>query len=488
VKHADQREGAMPSLRQINFHGEPLVALSNKFVPGFFSQSFYHASIIPLALLTAVGAWNALPSRSSEWPKGFAKFMVTYLSAWTLCVAADWLQGPYVYALYEAYGFSPHEIAQLFVAGFGSALFCSCFVGGLADRFGRKKGCLAYCLLYIFSCATKHWKNYWVLMLGRVTGGFATSLLFSCFECWMVSEHTVRNKFSSALLNYMFGMKFTIMYLVAITSGFCAQFAVDATSFGPIQEGSALYSGGNIVPFDLSACVLVFALFVIGLVWEENYGLSDAPDSRSSEGVWQSWKEAATALLMDKPLFLLAVVISCFEGAMYAFVFNWTPSLETRTETPPHGVVFALMMMACMSGASLSTLVSEYIPSIRRLQLLSMLGVVAFTLASITAATSSVHVCFLSFLLFEFCVGIYFPSVGTVKSELVPERIRATMYNICRVPLNAIVVGLLLTNLSVLQCFRFCAMLLGIVFLASLGLQSPSSLEESPETFSAKMK
>eukprot|EP00439_Symbiodinium_sp_Y106_P060396 s2228_g8.t3 len=121
-----------------------------------------------------------------------------------------------------------------------------------------------------------------------------------------------------------------------------------------------------------------------------------------------------------------------------------------------------------------------------RLQLLSMLGVVAFTLASITAATSSVHVCFLSFLLFEFCVGIYFPSVGTVKSEL--ERIRATMYNICRVPLNAIVVGLLLTNLSVLQCFRFCAMLLGIVFLASLGLQSPSSLEESPETFSAKMK
>ncbi|CAE7852317.1 SHOC2 [Symbiodinium sp. KB8] len=81
-----------------------------------------------------------------------------------------------------------------------------------------------------------------------------------------------------------------------------------------------------------------------------------------------------------------------------------------------------------------------------------MLGVVAFTLASLTAATSSVHVCFLSFLLFEFCVGIYFPSVGTVKSEL--ERIRATMYNICRVPLNAIVVGLLLTNLSVLQCFR----------------------------------
>lgn len=35
--------------------------------------------------------------------------------------------------------------------------------------------------------------------------------------------------------------------------------------------------------------------------------------------------------------------------------------------------------------------------------------------------------CFLSFLLFEFCVGIYFPSVGTLKSELVEERMRATV-------------------------------------------------------------
>ena len=31
----------------------------------------------------------------------------------------DWLQGPYVYALYSSYGFSQHDIAVLFVAGFG---------------------------------------------------------------------------------------------------------------------------------------------------------------------------------------------------------------------------------------------------------------------------------------------------------------------------------------------------------------------------------
>ena len=167
------------------------------------ARSFYHSATLPLALLTGALALCTLPSWGA-WPKGFSRFVVIYLSAWTLCVASDWLQGPYVYALYEAYGFSPHQIAQLFLAGFGAAMFCSSFVGGLADRYGRKRGCIAYCLLCIVSCATKHWKSYWILMVGRITGGFAQSLLFSCFECWMVSEHEVRNQFCSSLLPSMF--------------------------------------------------------------------------------------------------------------------------------------------------------------------------------------------------------------------------------------------------------------------------------------------
>lgn len=46
----------------------------------------------------------------------------------------DWLQGPYVYALYEKYGYSPAQIGQLFIAGFGSSLVVGTFVGALADR------------------------------------------------------------------------------------------------------------------------------------------------------------------------------------------------------------------------------------------------------------------------------------------------------------------------------------------------------------------
>ena len=54
---------------------------------------------------------------------------------------------------------------------------------------GRKLAALAYVLIYGASCVTKHWSSYQVLMLGRLFGGIATSLLFSTFEAWLVSEH-----------------------------------------------------------------------------------------------------------------------------------------------------------------------------------------------------------------------------------------------------------------------------------------------------------
>lgn len=48
---------------------------------------------------------------------------------------------------------------------------------------------LAYVVIYALSCATKHSPNYNVLMVGRLLGGTATSILFSVFESWVVAEH-----------------------------------------------------------------------------------------------------------------------------------------------------------------------------------------------------------------------------------------------------------------------------------------------------------
>ena len=48
--------------------------------------------------------------------------------------AGDWLQGPFVYALYQYYDFDRAAIGQLFIAGFGSSMIIGTLVGSLADR------------------------------------------------------------------------------------------------------------------------------------------------------------------------------------------------------------------------------------------------------------------------------------------------------------------------------------------------------------------
>jgi hypothetical protein len=43
---------------------------------------------------------------------------------------------------------------------------------------GRKRAALLYVVTYSLSCFTKHSKRFKVLLLGRLLGGVATSLLF----------------------------------------------------------------------------------------------------------------------------------------------------------------------------------------------------------------------------------------------------------------------------------------------------------------------
>ena len=48
--------------------------------------------------------------------------------------AGDWLQGPYVYALYQYYGFDRGQIGRLFIGGFASSMVFGTLVGSLADK------------------------------------------------------------------------------------------------------------------------------------------------------------------------------------------------------------------------------------------------------------------------------------------------------------------------------------------------------------------
>merc|ERR1719188_1260469 len=169
------------------------------------------------------------------------------------------------------------------------------------------------------------------------------------------------------------------MYCVAIVSGLVANELVINLPMRAWSEGSIVHVGGDCVPFDLAVICLAAAAVLAGVLWEENYG--SASEEGSSNALTQVLE--ATAMLWRTPkVGLLCVIVSCFEGAMYAFIFNWTPALQSRTSPPPYGLIFSLFMMSCTCGASVHTVMADLMKPSLRLMAVFVLGGASLAIAA----------------------------------------------------------------------------------------------------------
>lgn len=382
---------------------------------------------------------------------GFQQFQKTYLVVYLLAMMGDWLQGPHVYALYASYGMTTHQIEILFVAGFGSSMIVGTVVGSFADKYGRRNNCILYGILYGAACITKHFNNFWILMLGRLLGGTATSILYSAFESWLIYEHNKRG-YDSELLGNIFSHAILGNSLVAIAAGIVAQYFADMFGF--------------VAPFDVSLTVLMVMCGIVIYTWPENYG-----DQTTHVG--KSMHNAIQAIKSDYKILCLGLIQSLFEGSMYVFVLEWTPALtppagqhsgrklldtEEQTATIPHGHIFAGFMVSIMIGSSLFKLLSRYTTPESFMR--PVLLISALTLATPVVFPDNQLIIFTAFLIFEVCVGIFWPSMSTMRGKYVPEETRATVMNFFRIPLNFIVVLILLQNLQMSVIFQCCVIFL----------------------------
>lgn len=59
-------------------------------------------------------------------------------------------------------------------------------------------------------------KSYWILMIGRLLGGVATSLLFSIFDSWLIKAHSMEGidkvRFCSIFLNSLYFFSHYLMF------------------------------------------------------------------------------------------------------------------------------------------------------------------------------------------------------------------------------------------------------------------------------------
>ena len=245
-------------------------------------------------------------------PKAVRGLQWRFLLVFWLFKMADWLQGPYFYEVYASkiingVAVSSAGVARLFLTGFGSTALFGAVVGGLVDGLGRKKGSLAFALMYSLSalstkCGTLGW-----LFAGRVAGGIGTSLLFSAPEAWLVSEHqkvrrarerahahtahapshrrslflslslSWQNKFEDKYLGQTFGLAYLGDSIVAILAGQLA---------GLVAAGS-----GPTAPFELSVLFLIAGAVLVTFAWKENFGGSGGAVAAASDDAVEAVKE-----------------------------------------------------------------------------------------------------------------------------------------------------------------------------------------------------
>ena len=187
--------------------------------------------------------------------------------------------------------------------GFTSSAVFGTFLGLYVDKYGRKAGCIVFCVLEIIINSLEHFPNLWLLLLGRILGGISTSLLFSAFESWMVTEHRKR-KFPDEWLASTYSYSSIGNGLVAILAGVLAQVAADAY--------------GDIGPFRL-AIALTFVTLVFVCFGKENYGERETGDAGGAFGM--AWREICT----KREIALLGGVNAFFEG------YDPPPPLERST-------------------------------------------------------------------------------------------------------------------------------------------------------------
>lgn len=76
----------------------------------------------------------------------FRIFQFQYLTVYFIVMLADWLQGTNMYTLYASYGVN---IGYLFLTGFLSSAIFGTFLGIYVDIWGRRFGCIIFCILEV---------------------------------------------------------------------------------------------------------------------------------------------------------------------------------------------------------------------------------------------------------------------------------------------------------------------------------------------------
>ncbi|KAI0877432.1 hypothetical protein GGS24DRAFT_487952 [Hypoxylon argillaceum] len=372
-----------------------------------------------------------------------------WYKAYSLAVAADWLQGPYLFSLYkDEYGLASDLVVNLYMTDIVTTAISAYFIGTLADKYGRKLLCMVYCVSYALSCFLTVVPATPLLYLGRVLGGLSSSILFTVFESWMVTGfHEGRLDKEGCDLSRTFAATGAVNGFVAIWSGLVGEVLVWAT-------------GTKKSPFLLSVGLLWLALQAIWSSWAENFGVRASPERTGAVITRSVW-----SVLKTPSILALVFASTLFDGSMNLFLSYWMPALNSLHKSSselPYSIIHSSFMAVSIAAAlAFNIIMDKRVIKYSRL-LVGVLSVAVFCFVKLAGAKTETSAFWL-FCLLEACRGVFGPGVGYLKASLIEDDARTAVYSLMRTPLNILVVVSVLAvkdNTSLDGIFTTCCLML----------------------------
>ena len=250
--------------------------------------------------------------------------------------------------------------------------------------------------------------------------------------------------------------------------------------------GAAAGARGPTGPFELSIGFLAAGALLASFLWKENKAEKAASVDGEDISTEPTIRDAVRVVKGDPKIMLVGAVQSLFEAAMYIFVLQWPPAITAAVGTAfggvstPYGTVFSCFMASCLLGSTIfSQLGKRNVRTEVSTNAMLFVATISMTIAAFVASSSSVVAMpfasmVAAFFAFEGCVGMYFPSIGTLRSKYVPDSHRGVIMNLFGIPLNALVVTVFLSikRLGVAGALSVSAGALGLASVAMLKLSS----------------
>ncbi len=257
--------------------------------------------------------------------------------------SADWCLGPYVYEFFQGYHHLTFEMtARMIGISFLANLFLGpLLVGYLNDKSDKKFPCLLYGIMLALSCSIRQIKHPLALIMSQICFGISSSVLYTSFENWFVSETNNKIKcpqvkdliISSAFEKSMIGDSFTAVGVSVITGQLKSRYGIQAPYMFSI--GLAM------------TCFFVSSFILTGI------DVKEAEENKHEvEDVFKNIKESLVVCKNNKFIILIGVTESLLFAVLHIFIFSWNPTLIKMNENLDTGDVFTMFMMALMLGGA----------------------------------------------------------------------------------------------------------------------------------------